>query len=388
MDQSSSSEKQAEGWTTGVEIGASDAEKQNVREMVSKYYGETLQSSNDLKTSACTASGRPHDKIISAMKSVPNEIKEKYYGCGSPLPLGIENLNVLDLGSGSGQDCYIAASLVGENGNVIGIDMTDEQLETANKYVDTYCKDTLKYSSSNMKFIKGYIELIDDLISSNEFSKESIDLVISNCVINLSPNKEKVISGVYNALKYGGEMYFSDVYCDRRLPDSIRKHEILLGECLSGALYIEDFRRICQKVGFADPRILKCDEIEVTDKELKGLLGNAKFYSITYRLFKIEGIEDKCEDFGQVAIYKGTIEGNEHYYDLDDHHRFITNKPMLVCGNTALMVGSSWLGKHFNIIGDFNTHYGLFDCGDSSANTSASNNAETDGGCSPGGACC
>ena len=180
-------------------------------------------------------------------------------------------------------------------------------------------------------------------------------------------------------MKEGGEFYFSDVYCDRRLSEEIRNHEVLVGECLGGALYTEDFRRICQNVGFNDPRILSVSEIKVEDPELKKILGNAKFYSITYRLFKNKSIEDKCEDFGQIAIYDGSIKEHPDYYDLDDHHRFITNKPMLVCGNTANMVGDTWLKPHFKVIGDMSTHYGLFDCSPVNGISNGDN---------VGGACC
>eukprot|EP01084_Bolivina_argentea_P072299 131281_1 len=315
------------------------AEESRFHEMVSEYYGKTLQSSSDLKTNACCTAAAPPEPIRKALINVPDEISAKYYGCGSPLPFGIDGLTVLDLGSGSGRDCYVASQLVGEGGKVIGIDMTDEQLQVSRKYADEFCTKTLKYKQSNLQFIKGYIEMLPTYLD-----KESVDIVISNCVVNLSPRKDKVLSGVYSVLKEGGEFYFSDVYCDRRLSEEIRNHEVLVGECLGGALYTEDFRRICQNVGFMDPRILSVDEIKVEDKELKQILGNAKFYSITYRLFKNKEIEDKCEDFGQVAIYKGTIDGHSDYYDLDDHHRFITNKPMLVCGNSANMVGDTWLG--------------------------------------------
>ena len=183
-------------------------------------------------------------------------------------------------------------------------------------------------------------------------------------------------------LKEGGEFYFSDVYCDRRLSEEIRSHEVLVGECLGGALYTEDFRRICQSVGFSDPRILAVNELNVQDPALMKILGNAKFYSITYRLFKHKEMEDKCEDFGQVAVYKGTVSEHPDFYDLDDHHRFITGKPMLVCGNTANMVGGTWLGPHFDVMGDTKTHYGLFDCNPIAPTPVA------DSSPSVGGACC
>ena len=116
-----------------------------------------------------------------------------------------------------------------------------------------------------MEFKKGYIECLEEL----DIPEKSVDIVISNCVVNLSPDKEKVIKGVYNLLKEGGSFYFSDVYCDRRLEENVKKHKILWGECIAGALYEEDFKRICNKVGFIEPREIERSEIKVTDPELK-----------------------------------------------------------------------------------------------------------------------
>ena len=351
-----------------------------VRKSVEQYYGETLKTSEDLKTTACcTPNGMP-TFLKRALREVPDEIKAKYYGCGSPIPQGIDGLRVLDLGSGSGRDCYVASRLVGENGFVTGIDMTDNQLDVARKYVEEYCDKTLGYKNANMKFVKGEIEDVKKAGVANE----TIDLAISNCVVNLSPDKRAVLQGVYDALAFGGEFYFSDVYCDRRLDQELRKDPILLGECLGGAMYIEDFKRLCASVGFTDPRVLEGHVIEVTDEKLKDLLGEAKFYSITYRLFKLPSgrLETLCEDYGQYAVYKGTIEGNPNAYSLDDHHRLEKGKPMLVCGNTGSMLGETWLGKHFDVIGDRKKHYGLFDCGPSPVAVSNSSSAPA------GGACC
>eukprot|EP01083_Nonionella_stella_P077682 212250_1 len=351
-------------------------EEIHFHEMVQEYYGKTLSTSADLKTNACCTAAAPPLRIRQALKQIPKEITDKYYGCGSPLPFGIEGLTILDLGSGSGRDCYIASQLVGEEGKVIGVDMTDEQLDVSRKYSDSFCTRQLGYKQSNLEFIKGYIETLPHYLEP-----QSIDIIISNCVVNLSPRKDKVLSGAYTVLKEGGEFYFSDVYCDRRLSEEIRNHKVLVGECLGGALYVEDFRRICQSVGFMDPRVLSISEIKVEDGELKSILGNAKFYSITYRLFKQKQIEDKCEDFGQVAIYKGSIDEHKDYYDLDDHHRFIAFKPMLVCGNTANMVGQTWLAPHFEVFGDMSIHFGLFDC---SPVTSSAGNSDS----KVGGSCC
>mmetsp|Transcript_12013 Transcript_12013/g.43864 ORF Transcript_12013/g.43864 Transcript_12013/m.43864 type:complete len:382 (-) Transcript_12013:4227-5372(-) len=350
--------------------------KEISHEKVSEYYGVTLTTTEDLKTTACCDPTALSPKMKKLLAKLPDEVLMKYYGCGSPTPDGIDGLRVLDLGCGSGRDCYLVSALVGEHGQVTGVDMTDQQLEVARRHNDTYCKDTLGYSASNMSFLKGHIE---DLASAG-IGDASQDLIISNCVINLSPNKPAVLREAFRVLADGGEMYFSDVYCDRRLPIDVRKHEVLVGECLGGAMYIEDFKRLCREVGFMDPRSLTGHVIEVTDPALKDVVGEAKFYSITYRLFKFpQGvIETLCEDYGQVAYYKGTIPGNPNAYQLDDHHRFEKNKPMLVCGNTASMVGESWMAKHFTIVGDRSVHYGLFDCGPGPLGSDAPNSL---GGC-------
>uniref|UniRef100_A0A7S0WXY5 Arsenite methyltransferase n=1 Tax=Chlamydomonas leiostraca TaxID=1034604 RepID=A0A7S0WXY5_9CHLO len=351
-----------------------------VKASVQQYYGQELHSSSDLKTAACTSCKAPPPEIRAHLKDVPQEIKDRFYGCGTPLPLGITGLRVLDLGCGTGRDCYVAARLVGESGSVTGVDMTPEQLAVARKYVDSYTAQVLRYAKPNMRFVQGTIEKLEGIADASQ------DLIISNCVINLSPDKASVLREAYRVLAPGGEMYFSDVYCDRRLPKELRTHPVLLGECLGGALYINDFLRLAREVGFTDPRSLEAEPIAINDAELAGAVGEAKFFSITYRLFKIPGrLETLCEDYGQVAVYKGTLPGHKHAYALDDHHRFIANKPMLVCGNTASMVEETWLKPHFIVTGNRDVHYGQFDCG-----TPVTLSSQPAGGaaCAPGGACC
>ena len=103
---------------------------------VQEYYGTEVTTSDDLKTNACCTLTPPPKHIRSALKLVADEVQAKYYGCGLTIPDAIEGLKILDLGSGSGRDCYIASQLVGENGYVVGVDMTDEQLNVAKKYID------------------------------------------------------------------------------------------------------------------------------------------------------------------------------------------------------------------------------------------------------------
>ena len=266
------------GVTTAALGGLSQLEETKTYDVVKDYYGKVLNTSKDLKTTACTAGGSPHPAIVKVMRQVPAEIVSKFYGCGAPLPLGINGLRVLDLGSGSGRDCYVCSALVGEKGFVTGIDMTEEQVAVSEKYLKEFTK-TLGYTQPNMKFIQGHIEYLDKA----GIEDQSVDIVISNCVVNLSPDKPRVLREVYRVLAPGGEFYFSDVYCDRRLPERAQKHEVLWGECISGALYVEDFKRIAADVGFMDARVLSASEIKVTDPELLDVVGEARFYSITYR---------------------------------------------------------------------------------------------------------
>ncbi len=324
---------------------------------VQEYYGKVLSSNKDLQTTACCSPEDMSDELKTMIKNIHPEVIEKFYGCGAPLPPALKNCTVLDLGSGSGRDVYLASQLVGPEGRVIGIDMTDEQLEVAKRH-EKHHMDQFGYSQSNVEFRKGYIE---DLKAAG-IEDNSVDLIISNCVINLSPDKEAVFSEMFRVLKPGGEIYFSDVFCDRRLPASFQEDPVLLGECLGGALYTEDFRRMLMKNNCLDYRVCASSPIEVTNKKIADKLGPAKFFSLTIRAFKVD-VEDRCEDYGQVAYYKGTIEGLPHIFDLDDHHRFETNRPLLVCSNTAKMLSETRFAPHFRIEGDLSAHFGLFDCG-------------------------
>ena len=324
---------------------------------IKDYYGKVLQSNSDLKTTACCTAESIPLHLRDILKVIHDEVITKFYGCGSPIPfLDLEGKTVLDLGSGSGRDCYILSKLVGPKGKVIGVDMTDEQLVVAKRHQE-YHQKAFGHTTSNIVFIKGYIE---DLKTAG-IEDNSIDLVVSNCVINLSPNKKKVFSEIFRVLKPGGELYFSDVFSDRRIPANVASDKVILGECLGGALYTEDFRRMMFEVGCSDFRSMGKTKIEVINQEISKQTGNIQFYSITIRAFKIL-LEDRCEDYGQVAYYLGSIPECPHRFALDDHHLFETNKPMLVCSNTADMISCTHYKKHFKIIGNKENHLGLFDC--------------------------
>ncbi|PIA16791.1 S-adenosyl-L-methionine-dependent methyltransferase [Coemansia reversa NRRL 1564] len=325
---------------------------EDIHSSVKTYYGKVLTSSKDLKTSACTAAAAPHSIVRKAIESVPKAVNDKFYGCGNPIPLGIKGKDILDLGSGSGRDCYVASALVGPEGSVTGIDMTDEQLQIARDSIGEF-EQTLGYTPK-LKFVTGYIEELQKA----GIEPSTIDVCISNCVINLSPNKKLVLEGVHQALRKGGELYFSDMYADARLPESVRKNDVLIGEGIGGALYVKDFEQMAKEIGFAHPRVLSISPIAIKDKELQALVANTRYYSITYRLFKTD--EHKAtKRTGFTARYLGTIEGHEDKYELDIDNVFDKDVSTLVSRSTAAILSSSWLSGFFAVEETPNSASGL-----------------------------
>lgn len=328
----------------------------DITQSVRDYYGKVLKSSADLQTSACCLAESMPPYLAALLKDIHPEVKDRFYGCGSPIPPTLQGATVLDLGSGSGRDCFMLSKLVGESGRVIGLDMTDEQLAVARKHLGWHAE-KFGYKKPNTEFVQGYIE---DLAGAG-IADGSVDLVISNCVLNLSPDKDRVFKEIFRVLKPGGELYFSDVFADRRIPKPLATDPVLLGECLGGALYIEDFRRLMTQAGCLDARVVSSSRLTLNNPEIERKAGFIGFYSMTIRAFKLL-LEDRCEDFGQVAYYLGTLLEHPHQFALDDHHLFKTGQPMLVCGNTADMISATRYAKHFRVSGDKTVHYGLFDC--------------------------
>lgn len=165
-------------------------------------------------------------------------------GCGNPTAIaGIRSgETVVDLGSGGGIDCFLAATAVGPDGRVIGIDMTDEMLELARRNAQ-------QGGFTNVEFRKGYIE---DLPIENE----TADLVISNCVINLSTDKKRVFREIHRVLKPNGRMMVSDIVVGEELPDEIRESMAAYVGCIAGALVREDYLNVIRDAGFEEPEIL------------------------------------------------------------------------------------------------------------------------------------
>ena len=324
-----------------------------MHEIVQDYYGKTLQNTDDLKTSACCDVSSQPAWLKPLLARVHPEVLARYYGCGLVCPPLLEGCRVLDLGSGSGRDVYALAQLVGKTGEVIGVDMTPEQLAVAEQHRVYHAE---QFGYANVRFLEGYIEKLDEL----DLEPGSFDVIVSNCVVNLSPDKDAVLRGVHRLLKKGGEFYFYDVYADRRVPDAVRNDPVLYGECLGGALYWNDFIRLAHRHGFSDPRLVEDRPLEITNAKLAPRVGNVKFFSATYRLFKLDELETACEDYGQAVIYRGSIPEHPHRFVLDQHHDIETGRVFPVCGNTWHMLNNTRFKDHFEFIGNFNRHYGIF----------------------------
>ncbi len=317
------------------------------------YYGKVLGGSEDLRTDACCTFEMPSDAVRRALRNVHQEVRARYYGCGLVVPQALEGCRVLDLGSGSGQDAYLLAQLVGKSGHVTGVDATPEQLAVACEHLDWHAE---RFGYANVDFVEGDIEKLGEL----DLEENSFDVIVSNCVINLVANKEAVFRAAHKLLKPGGEIYFSDVYADRRVPEYLLSDPVLHGECLSGALYWGDFDRIAKAAGFADPRLVTDRPMAINDAEIAAKLDGINFVSATYRLFKLDGLEPQCEDYGQAVRYKGTVLGHERIFELDAHHAIEKGRNFAVCGNSWLMLADTRFAEHFEFVGDFDTHFGVF----------------------------
>ena len=213
-----------------------------------------------------------------------------------------------------------------------------------------------------IRFAQGPLEDLGAL----GIEEASVDIVISNCVLNLCPDKGIVLDQIARVLKPGGELYFSDVFASRRLPDALKNDPTFHGECLGGAWYWEDFRRLLGGLQMPDYRVMSQTPLEVEDESMRLRSEGILFESATIRAFKLASLEDRCEDYGQVVTYKGTVPQCPRVFELDPAHRFEVGKPERVCGNSAAMIAETRFAKHFGVHGNRDQHFGLFDCGDDS----------------------
>ncbi len=185
-------------------------------------------------------------------------------GCGLPTEYsGIEAGHaVIDLGSGAGNDVFVARSLVGENGRVIGVDMTDDMIDLANK-------NNQRLGYENVSFVKGDIENLP-------LEQETGDVVISNCVLNLVPDKEKAFAEIFRVLKTGGHFCVSDIVLTGELPDGLRRSAEMYAGCVAGALLENDYLDIIKKTGFSAIKVHKRKKIDLPDNQLREYLTEAE----------------------------------------------------------------------------------------------------------------
>jgi len=248
---------------SGVPPKALSRGQNSVHESVKDFYGDAAKKP---KQELCCPILYNADDI----SHTPQDAIEISYGCGIPVSLADvkEGEVLLDLGSGGGIDCFIAAKFVGKSGRVIGIDMTDEMLDKA-KTISKTVAENLGYDV--VEFKKGFLE--DMPVPEN-----TADIITSNCVINLSPDKKRVFKEIYRVLKDSGRFYISDIVSDKDVPCEMQSDKKLWGECISGALREERFITIAKETGFYGLEIIK----RYLYKEVDGI----KFYSITVRGYK------------------------------------------------------------------------------------------------------
>jgi arsenite methyltransferase len=218
-----------------------------IHESVREYYAAQARSSGSCcgsdAGSCCNSSQNNAPYPVELITTLPEDVANFSLGCGDPISLaGLKPAEtVLDLGSGGGLDCFLAARQVGNAGSVIGVDMTPEMLVRARA-------SAARMGVRNVEFREGYLE-------SLPVEDACVDVVISNCVINLSPDKPAVFREVFRVLKPGGRVAVSDIVTNGALPESVQKDMQAWGACVAGALDMKDYTRGLEEAGFIQIRV-------------------------------------------------------------------------------------------------------------------------------------
>ena len=211
-----------------------------IHETVREHYAERIKNSASCCGSDACCSPESSLYPVDLLTTVPSDVASTSYGCGDPITLAslTPGQTVLDLGSGAGLDCILAAQKVGETGHVIGVDMTPEMIERAQANVK-------RLKLNNVEFRHGYLE-------SLPVENNTVDVIISNCVINLSPDKSKVFAEAFRVLKSGGKLAVSDIVTDGPLPEQIKQSLSAWAGCVAGAVEAKDYIGMMKAVGFTD----------------------------------------------------------------------------------------------------------------------------------------
>lgn len=293
----------------------------------------------------------PVDYDRKYLEIIPDEVIEKDYGCGDPSKYLNPGETVLDLGSGTGKICFIAAQVVGETGRVIGVDMTDDMLEVARRNAPIVAA---QLGFANVEFRKGRIQdlaldlqRMEDELKANPISDansflaaadlaadlrvksplvadDSVDVVVSNCVLNLVDAREKrqLFEEIFRVLKKGGRAVISDIVADEPVTEEMANDPILWSGCISGALIEDEFLKAFEDAGFYGIRLLKRDEKPW--QTVKGI----EFRSVTVEAWK--GKQGECFERNQAVIYKGPF---KKVLD-DDGHAMERGQRYAVCDKT------------------------------------------------------
>ena len=305
------------------------------------------------------------------LEKIPAEVIEKDYGCGDPSEWVQQGDTVLDLGSGTGKICFIASQVVGPEGKVIGVDMTDAMLEVAERNAPVVAANI---GHSNVTFRKGRIQ--DLALDLNLLEKElkstpvddangwlemeniaeklrrdqtmtednSIDVVVSNCVLNLveSHRKEEMFQEIFRVLKKGGRAVISDIVADEEVPEHLQKDDRLWSGCISGAMTEEGFLKAFEDAGFYGVEYVKFES------EPWQTVEGIEFRSVTVRAWK--GKEGPCMERNQAVVYKGPF---KKVLD-DDDHVMERGKRYAVCAKTYEIYQNVPYAEFFEFIDPLN----------------------------------
>ncbi|MBB6215047.1 SAM-dependent methyltransferase [Anaerosolibacter carboniphilus] len=241
----------------------------DVKQKVRDYYGGIASQVKSTSSSGCGCNASCCGDVSNSsliynseqLKNLPKEAVAASLGCADPVIFADikEGETVLDLGSGGGIDVLVASRYVGATGKVYGLDMTDEMLELANQ-------NKTKMGATNVEFIKGFIEEIP-------LNNEAVDCILSNCVINLSEDKERALTEAHRVLKAGGRLAIADIVNLTDVPDHVRKSAELWAGCIAGTLKVGEYKEILEKVGFTNVEI---EPVHVYTKSVIESLANQK----------------------------------------------------------------------------------------------------------------